>query len=71
MKREERRESGVRASEDTHRPALVDEVHGERAQEEDEQHSDEHVVDGPDVADLKQLAEGQSQEENKYIHHQR
>lgn len=46
---------------DTHRPALVDEVHDERVQKEDEENSDEHVVDGPDVADLKQLTEGKSE----------
>lgn len=45
----------------THRPALVDEVHDERAQKEDEENGDEHVVDGPDVADLKQLTEGKSE----------
>lgn len=41
-----------------HRPALIDVVHSQGAQTEDEQNSDEHVVDGPDVADLKQFADG-------------
>lgn len=40
-----------------HRPALVDVVHNQRAQKEDQEYSDEHVVDGPDVTDLKQLTD--------------
>lgn len=42
-----------------HRPALVDVVHSQRAQKEDQEYSDEHVVDGPDVTDLKQLTDGE------------
>lgn len=39
----------------SHWPALVDVVHSQRAHTKDEQHSYKHVVDGPDVADHKQL----------------
>lgn len=43
------------------RPALVDVVHSQRAEKEDKQNRYEHVVDGPDVADLKQFT---NKEEN-------
>lgn len=38
-----------------HLPALVNVIHSQCAQTEDEENGYEHVVDGPDVADLKQL----------------
>jgi len=37
-------------------PALVDEVYDHRTEDEEDEQGDEHVVDGPDVVDLKQLA---------------
>lgn len=40
-----------------HRPALVNVVNSQSAQTEDEEHSNKHVVDGPNVADLKQVTE--------------
>lgn len=39
----------------SHTPALVDVVDSQCAQAEDEEYGDKHVVDGPDVADLKQF----------------
>lgn len=36
-------------------PALVDEVHDERAEDAEDEESDEHVVDGTDVVHLKQI----------------
>ena len=45
----------------SHWPALVDVVDSQCAQTEDEEYGDEHVVDGPDVVDLKQLTD---EEEN-------
>lgn len=55
----------------SHRPALVDVVDSQRAQAEDEEHGYEHVVDGPDVADLKQFTgeEEETQRQKKYSHH--
>lgn len=38
-------------------PALVDVVHSQCAETEDEEHGNEHVVDGSDVADLEQLTD--------------
>lgn len=48
-------------------PALVYVVDGQCAQTEDEEHGYEHVVDGPDVTDLKQITdvEGDAQNEIK------
>lgn len=40
-----------------YKPALVNVVHSEGAQAEDEKHSYEHVVNGTDVADLKQFTD--------------
>lgn len=42
----------------SHWPALVDVVHSQRAHAEDEKHCDKHVVDGPDVVDLKEFTGG-------------
>lgn len=52
----------------SHRPALVDIVDSQRAQTEDEEHSYEHVVDGPDVADLKQFTSEEEETQRKYCH---
>ena len=40
-------------------PALVDEVHHQGAEDEEDQQRDEHVVDGADVVHLKQLTAGE------------
>lgn len=39
-----------------HIPALVNVVHCQCADDEEEESSDEHVINGLDVTDLKQLA---------------
>lgn len=41
----------------SHWPALIDVVNSQSAQKEDEENSYEHVVNGPDVADLEQFTE--------------
>ena len=54
-------------------PALVDVVNSQRAQAEDEEDSDEHVVDGSDVADLKQFTDEKKKTQkrrNKKINNQ-
>lgn len=48
----------------SHWPALVEEVDSQRAQAENEEDGDEHVVDGPDVVDLKQFTD----EEERSLH---
>lgn len=45
----------------SHWPALVDEVDSQRAQTEDEEYGYEHVVDGPDVVDLKQFTDAEEE----------
>lgn len=37
-------------------PALVNVIHCQCADDEKEESSDEHVINGPDVTDLKQFA---------------
>lgn len=51
----------------SHIPALINVVNSQRAQTEDEENSYEHVVDGPDVTDLKQFTEGQKKKIKKCI----
>lgn len=41
----------------SHWPALIDVVNSQSAQKENDENSYEHVVNGPDVADLEQFAE--------------
>ena len=51
----------------SHRPALVDVVNGQGAKKEDEEYSYEHVVDGPDVADLKQFTDEEEKTQERKI----
>ncbi len=48
-----------------HWPALIDVVNNQRAQKEDEENGYEHVVDGSDVADLKQFADEEEDRQKK------
>lgn len=52
-----------------HRPALVDVVDSQRAHTEDEEYGYEHVVDRPDVADLKQFTDEEEEKRNLNIIH--
>lgn len=46
-------------------PALINVVNSQGAQTEDEENSYEHVVDGPDVTNLKQFTDGQKNKNKK------
>lgn len=51
----------------SHWPALVDVVDSQRAHAEDEENGDEHVVDGPDVVDLKQFTDEEEETQRQNL----
>lgn len=48
-------------------PAFINEIHHQRTEDEQNEHSDEHVVDGPDVINLEQLTAEQKHKREQMI----